>query len=126
MNANTAVVRERGRQAGAMVRSATSMYVYWVLPEQGAPLAVQICDLSGRPAPDLIDGTGVRTAPVAIGETGIYLENLLPGHIYAVALGERRADGFAPLLTLPSVQTPWHEPAPEEARPDFPHQYHRS
>lgn len=125
MNANTAVVQQNGEQAAAMVRSSSCIYVYWQLRERGLPLAVRIRDLSGRPASELLDGSGLRTLPVAMGQTGLYVENLPPGHLYAVEVGERTgAGGFRPLLALGPVQTPW---LPSEREPAAtPNQYHRS
>lgn len=117
MNANTAV----GARMGVMVRSARSIHVYWRSMEQG--LTVRITDLSGHPVAQLLDGTGVRQITPAVGESAVYVEDLLPGHLYYVEVGSLATDGFVPLLALSPVQTPWLPGSDESA---FPSQYHRS
>lgn len=120
MNANSAVIRTGSGQAGAMVRSGTSLYLYWQGDPAGGPVTVLLTDLSGRPPHELLDGDGLRTVEVPEGQTGLYLNDLLPGHLYGAEL--RSADGTT-LFRLGPVQTPWL------AGPDpsaFPAPYHRS
>ncbi len=117
MNANTAVVA----RMGVMVRSARSIYVYWRGVEQG--LTIRITDLSGHPVAQLLDGSGVRRIVPGAGESAVYIEDLLPGYIYHVELGQESGAGFVPLLSAATVQTPWLPGTDDSA---FASQYHRS
>lgn len=120
MNANAAVIRTDAGQAGAMVRSGTSLYVYWQCVSAAGPVTVSLADLSGRPPHELLDGNGLRTVALPAGQTGVYLNDLQPGHLYGVEI--RSGDG-PPLFTLGPVQTPWLGGPDPSA---FPARYDRS
>lgn len=118
MNANTAVASLGSARLGAMVRSATGIFVYW----RGAGItALRILDLSGRPTPELLDGCGERVMPAAQGT--YYIHDLLPGHLYSVQAGAWDGERFTPLLRTAPVQTPWQASADTST---FPPAYHRS
>ncbi len=111
MNGNTAVAVSGPARVGVMVRSATSIYIYW----RGAPgAALRLVDLSGRPRHELLDGCGERRVAVSEAEGGVYVDDLLPGHLYYVEAGT---------LGAGPVQTPWRRPAEGSG---FPEPYHRS
>lgn len=120
MNANTAVAVRGEARLGAMVRSATSIFVYW----RGAGVtALRILDLSGRPVPELLDAAGARVLPVAPDRSAAYVNGLLPGHLYCVEVGDWDGDRFLSHLGTTPVQTPWQTSA---ELPAFPAPYHRS
>lgn len=120
MNANTAVIRTGAGQAGAMVRSGTSLYLYWQGAATVGAVTVVLSDLSGRPPHELLDGDGLRVVEVPAGQTGLYLNDLLPGHLYGV---EILTELGSPLFRLGPVQTPW---LPNSDPSAFPAPYHRS
>lgn len=122
MNANTALITVGEERLGVMVRSHTSAYVYW-RTRSTQSLALRVTDLSGRPAHQSLDGTGMRTVALGSAQTGHYLEGLVPGHIYSVVLGEVKGESFTPLLEAQPVQTPW---LPVDDPSAFPPAYHRS
>jgi len=94
-----------------LVLNSTRMHVYWEVAAAG-PLALRVSDLSGRPPAESLDGTGWRLVAVAEAAGRAYLEELPPGHILWVEVGEVRAEGFVPLATAPPVQLPWTGPVP--------------
>lgn len=122
---STAVVTGAPGRLGVMVRTRTSLHVYWRLRVRPDRLVLRVTELSGRP-PDLaLDGCGWREAAVPDGEDSVYVSGLTPGRPYAVELGERRGGRFVPLLAAPAVETPWL-PAAGYREPDFPAPYFRS
>lgn len=123
MNTNTAVRGTAGARIGAIVRSGTSVWVYWSCAGDGNGLAVRVCDLSGRTAPDLLEGSGVRIVQPEPGHSSLYLEHLLPGRPYAVEVGTMTANAFETVLGPVTVETPWQRSAVTSA---FPAPYHRS
>jgi len=122
MNANTAVAARGPDRMGVMVRSARSLFVYWRV--ERPCLTVRITDLSGRSVSELLDQTGVRHVTPGAGESAVYVDDVLPGHLYYVELGEASADGFVPLLAAAPVQTPGLPGTDEATSPSS--QYHRS
>ncbi|MDB4894471.1 MAG: hypothetical protein JWN15_733 [Firmicutes bacterium] len=86
-----------------MVRSATEIWVYW----QAAPpqLTLRLEDVSGFPPEAALDGSGLRDVPVLDGATDLYLQELLPGHLYLVQIGEGQGDDFQPVLSAGPVIT---------------------
>jgi hypothetical protein len=120
MSVTTAVAQTAVGRLGAMVRTSTELFVYWQGTPDMAGLSLRISDLTGRPAPELLDGVGCRYLDAA---SASYVPNLLPGHLYYVEVGRRGEGGFVPLAGTGPVQTPW------QAGPDravFPAPYHRS
>lgn len=122
MSATTAVATSNAGRLGIMVRSATQLVAYWEVGTDRS-LRLRVTDLSGRAPSESLDGTGRRE--LAVEGMVIYLDQLIPGHLYGVALGEGEGDAFCPLISAGPVQTPWR-PGPEAALPLFPTPYHRS
>lgn len=121
MSDAAAVVSGPAGRLGVLVQTRRSLHVYWRLRERPEMLAVRVQDLSGRPAADALDGSGVREVPAPEGEESIYLTGLLPGRPYAVEL----CAGGEVLLAAPAVQTP-NLPHAGDGGLDFPAPYHRS
>lgn len=109
----------RGR-LGAMVRTATELFIYWKPVAAGHDLWFRVHDVTGRPAQESLDGSGRRDLPAA---ESCYVTDLLPGHLYYVEVGRPTAEGFDPLMGVGPVQTPWKAFADTSA---FPAPYHRS
>lgn len=121
MSATTAVAECREGRLGLMVRTPTEVFVYWrPAPAAGPNLVLRISDLSGRPPEQLLDGTGCRYLEAG---SGVYVSDLLPGHLYYAEVGRRGPDGFEPLGGAGPVQTPWGATKETAA---FPAPYHRS
>lgn len=120
MSATTAVAQGRGARLGVMVRTADQIMIYWEMAS-ATPLRLRVSDLTGRPPADSLDGRGWRELHAEGGR--LFLEGLLPGHLYGVALGEGEGDRFRPLLQAGPVQTPWRRSRDSER---FPAPYHRS
>jgi hypothetical protein len=125
MSAVTCVAEAGGMRLGVMVRTDRELFVYWSLPEDGATPALRVLDVTGRAAPELVDGTGVRECAVRPGAGSAYIGQLLPGHLYMVELGESGLEAFRPLLAAGPVQTPGPGAA-SGADPAFPSPYQRS
>jgi hypothetical protein len=121
MSAITAVERDGAGALGVMVRTATTLYVYW--EGETSPQVLRVVDVTGRPPAELLDGTGCREITVPPGCRSYYVSDLLPGHLYYVAAGRSGPDGFRPARAVGPVQTPWLDTAGESA---FPAPYHRS
>lgn len=122
MSASAAVARTEQGRFGVMVRTRSELFAYWTLPSDRA-LVLRTVDLTGRPPSESLDGRGYRDADLAPGQQEAFVSGLLPGHLYAVELGERRAGSFHPLAGTGPVQTPW---LPGADRSAFPEPYHRS
>lgn len=123
MSATTSIrVGRRGR-LGLMVRTPEELFVYWrpAPGERFGPLVLRITDLTGRPAPDLLDGCGFRELEA---DESVYIGNLLPGHLYVAEVGTAGPEGFSPILSAGPVQTPWRVASAE--RVEYPAPYHRS
>jgi len=121
MSATTAIKVGRPGRLGVMVRTPTELHLYWrpALPATAA-LRFRICDLTGRPVHESLDGCGYREMPAA---DSVYVSDLLPGHIYLAEIGESGPSGFTPILAAGPVQTPWLPSADSSA---FPSPYYRS
>lgn len=122
MNGTAAIAQQGNERLGVMVRSGTSIHVYWEATGRTA-LGLTVADLSGRPRGELLDGVGLRVVPLSTETGSLYIEELLPGHIYQVELGEITDRGFSLVLSSRPIETPW--PVTTD-RSDFPKPYHRS
>ena len=120
MGATTAVSQGALGHLGVMVRTATELFVYWRPLGDTHGLRLRVSDLTGRPVPELLDGTGYRHLEVAAAS---YVPDLLPGHLYYVEVGRSDGEQFVPLLGAGPVQTPWVAAADMAA---FPAPYSRS
>jgi len=122
LNGVTEITQQGAEQLGVMVRSSTSIHVYWETTDR-TTLGLHVTDLSGRPREDSLDGTGHRMIRLLTGTGSLYLEKMIPGHIYHFELGEMTDRGFSPLISSRPVETPWASTHDESA---FPKPYHRS
>lgn len=122
MSATTAVATSDAGRLGVMVRSATQVVVYWEARKPYS-LRLRVTDLTGRAPSESLDGTGSRE--LAVKGTVIYVDHLIPGRLYGVALGLGEGDAFRSLIFAGPVQTPWR-PTTEAPLPPFPAPYHRS
>ncbi len=122
MNGSTTVLQQGTERLGVMVRSGTSIHVYWETAGRAA-VGLRVTDLSGRPIDELLDGVGHRVIPLPDESGSLYVEKMLPGHIYHVELGEISDRGFSPVLASRPIETPWPVTIDRSA---FPKPYHRS
>jgi hypothetical protein len=119
MSTTTALTESRAGRLGVMVRTGNQLFVYWRAAAEG-PRVLRITDLSGRAPDESLDGVGFREVALAGGAQSVYVDRLIAGHLYGVALC---AEGGAVLLAAGPVQTP---PVPAIDTSTFPVPYHRS
>lgn len=120
MSAATAICEGAHGRLGAMVRTATELFIYWKPVAACHGLRFRVHDVTGRPMHDLLDGSGRRDLPAA---EACYVADLIPGHLYYVEVGRHTGAGFDALMGVGPVQTPWKAIADTAT---FPDPYHRS
>ena len=99
-SASVALTTQGEQMLGVMVRTPTELWVYWQTPSPGLTLRLQ--DVSGFPNDAL---TALRDVPITDGATDLWLQGLMPGHLYLVAIGEGQGDAFQPALSAGPVLT---------------------
>jgi len=122
LNGSASIGQHGTERLGVMVRSGTSIHVYWTMIGRTA-LGLRVTDLSGRPGAELLDGVGLRVIRLSVESGSLYVEDLLPGRLYHVEVGEMTDRGFTPVLASDPVETPWPVTTDHSA---FPEPYHRS